>query len=252
MTDAPAKAGERGKPILFSAPMVKALIAGTKTQTRRIIKPQPPETARYSGIHYASGEPDSHFFNTPHGGFKVRQRIAEGDRLWVREAVRGEELECGQDGVRYRADDAFAPIANTARASIDWLALHTYWGHSGTPVGPWAPGIHMPRWASRLTLIVTDVRVQRLQDISEEDAVAEGFGGDFPDRVMPDVFPPRGGNGWGDLSIAQCYGHLWDHINGAGSWAANPWVAAYSFEVHHQNIDAMPLPAARDAAKEVG
>lgn len=239
MTDAPTKAGERGKPILFSAPMVKALIAGTKTQTRRTLKPQPADDGKYHDLKAC---------------YRA-MRIYPGDRLWVRESVRGEELECGQDGVRYRADDVFIPIANTPRASIDWLTLHTYRGHSGTPVGPWVPGIHMPRWASRLTLIVTGVRVQRLQDISNDDCIAEGV------PAHPNPNAPRTGPAIDAFArehgLISHYGaeyrRIWNAINGAGSWAANPWIAAYSFEVHHQNIDALPLPAARDAAsREVG
>jgi len=229
------KDGERGRPILFSAPMVRALLAGTKTQTRRVIKPQPtvhPNGAwswngrnggfvGAAGTHVDEGFPEA---------ARYYARIQPGDRLWVREAWKLGLADHRCPG--YRADMIY---------------------QCGKPIpdGPhrWRPSIHMPRWASRLTLIVTDVRVQRLQDISEEDADAEGFGGDFPDKAMPDVFPPRGGNGWGDFSIAQCYGHLWDSINGAGSWDANQWVVAYTFTTHASNIDALPSPASAEESR---
>ncbi|TVR07398.1 MAG: hypothetical protein EA385_12925 [Salinarimonadaceae bacterium] len=101
----------------------------------------------------------------------------------------------------------------------------------------------MPRWASRITLLVTDVRVQRLQEISEEDAIAEG--------VEPFGRP---GVAFVKLADAQtystprgCFAALWNSINGTGAWEANPWVAAYSFDVIRQNVDA--YLAAQAAAK---
>lgn len=220
------------RPILFSGPMVRALLAGSKTQTRRVVKPQPdwlPEvrSTRIEGpfvwpIGAVGQQCGAPLTKLPYG--------AAGDRLWVRETASAVELDDGQDGVRYIADGAFRPIENTAHAATRWLKMHTYGGHSGDRFGPLVPSIHMPRWASRLTLKITEVRVERLQDISAEDADAECFGGDYPDRVLPEVFPPREG-GWGHLSLPDCYGRLWEHINGAGSWEANPFVWAVSFEV---------------------
>jgi len=94
----------------------------------------------------------------------------------------------------------------------------------------------MPRWASRLTLHVTDVRVQRLQDISEVDAVAEGVAPFLTSGAY--VSPENTGNGQRvGYSAYDLYRDLWDSINGAGSWEANPWVAAYTFTVEHANID---------------
>lgn len=101
----------------------------------------------------------------------------------------------------------------------------------------------MPRHASRLTLIVTDVRVERLQDISEADADAECFGGNYPGDVLPEVFHGDREQ-YGHLSMAQCYGRLWNHINGAGAWEENPWIVAYTFTVHHGNIDQIAQVAA--------
>jgi hypothetical protein len=194
------------RPILFSAPMVRALLSGAKTQTRRVLKPQPLwEDAGHTpaGFSYGAGWSwgglscwaDATAFGKQAENFV---RIQTGDRLWVREAccVHGDE-------VFYRA--------NEPRVTV---------GLGG--FAKWRPSIHMPRWASRLMLTVTDVRVQRLQDISEEDAQAEGC--DEGSLCVP-VF---------------CA--LWKSINGAESWDANPWVAAYTFTVERRNIDAPALP----------
>lgn len=206
------------RPILFSAPMVRALLAGTKTQTRRTFK----------GIESL---PNGNFHIAGNGGgiVGVREedvpkhapdyvRIQVGDRLWVRETWQG--LTCGDYRptkqepceVRYAATDSCADLDVEVRGY------------------PWRPSIFMPRFASRLTLTVTDVRVERLQDISEADAIAEGVGGTEFWRE--------------DRPASICYSVLWDSINGPGAWAANPWVAAYSFEVHHSNIDQMAKEAA--------
>ena len=122
-------------PIIFSGPMVRSLLDGRKTQTRRVLKPQP------------QGEQPKNWTRANDKAV----RYAPGDRLYVREAIN--KVSTPGDVV-YRADFEAG-------------------GNDGAGLG-WRPSIHMPRWASRLTLTVTDVRVQRLQDISEEDARAEG------------------------------------------------------------------------------
>ena len=190
------------RPIIFSAPMVSALLAGRKTQTRRIIKPQPPESARFSGTYFSSTEPDAWFWNTPHGGFRVREAYQPDDRLWVREAYIGGTL--GVANICYRA------------SSVDDVGIL------------WCSPIHMHRWKSRLTLTVIEVRLQRLQDITREDVIAEGIEG------LEDVWA-----GW-----HQPYAKLWDDLHGQGAWAENHWVAALTFSVHHGNIDALPASAA--------
>jgi len=228
--------------ILFSAPMVRGLLAKTKTQTRRAIKPQPPEGARYTGIHYASYEPDSHFFNSPSGPFKVRQRIEEGDRLWVREAwattaayddLKPSEMG-GEEPIRYDAD-----------------GHHQTWGYPAiAKIGRKRPGMFMPRWASRLTLIVTEVRVQRLQEISEADASAEGIELVRKTDQWGSHWRNYGADGFDDRSAVYSYRTLWNSLHGhmgkallaVEPWQANPWVAAYTFTVHKQNIDAAALP----------
>ena len=218
------------RPIIFSAPMVRALLAGTKTQTRRILKPQPPEGYVYTGVHYASYEPSSWFFNGPRSGHKVRQAYDEGDLLWVREGWQAPAMDdhlSPRDmppglARRYLADGAEVVGfgADTVRQPIG-------------AAGRGRPSIHMPRWASRLTLTVSEVRVQQLQDISEEDARAEGA----PALLMDDE---GGFYEHGDGLHRVGFAGLWAHLHGPASWDASPWVAAISFEATPANIDSLP------------
>ncbi|NUB24295.1 hypothetical protein [Azospirillum brasilense] len=240
----------RDIPIIFSAPMVRALLDGRKTQTRRILKPQPSGKIPRD----ASWEPDSGFkadgragkdwsLHSPylngsrllHATAKVR--CAVGDRLWVRENF---SRHLYDDGCWYWAD------GNVADLDSERIR----------------PSIHMPRWASRLALVVEQVRVERLQDISEADAKAEGaiftdFGTYTPNGTMSvdggktfHPFKPRQHDGWhfGWASRPdECMGsargafaNLWRRLHGEGAWAANPWVAALTFRVIRSNIDAIP------------
>lgn len=219
------------RPILFSASMVRALLAGTKTQTRRVCKPattlsavvevpDPLERGQvYSGSHF--GDEDGGIqFASPYGGI--------GDRLWVRETwrigswddgygfwidycdgPRKERLECQdvdladrlieQTGEDLRKCD-FQPTNGTMYE----------WAPGQSPLR-WRPSIHMPRWASRITLQITGVRVERLHDISEADAAAEGV---HTDPACP---------------AYDMYQALWEQINGPASWEENPWVWVVEF-----------------------
>lgn len=181
------------KPILFSAPMVQAILAGTKTQTRRIFKGTTEHKGEYNPAYIERWEQHSGWAKIcPYGGI--------GDHLWVRETWtqdgRGGQDAQGRDAVYYRAD----------------MPHHDTWA------GTWKPSIFMPRWASRITLEITDIRVEYLQSISEEDAQAEG--------VQP-IYNPHGG------STITPYWHgfreLWSKINGKESWDNNPLVWAISF-----------------------
>ena len=200
------------RPIIFSAPMVRAILDGRKTQTRRVLKPQPVQAA-------------GPFSDVLIGGDRHPYRV--GDTLWVREACRAEELPDGRDGVRYEADQAWREIEPTREAADEWLTLLHYGKRRGVRV----PSIHMPRWASRITLRVTGVRVERLHDISEQDAIAEG--------VLVGQLPGCFHSGIGRLDVewrstaTHAFEHLWESINGPGAWDANPWVAAISFERLH-------------------
>lgn len=182
------------RPILFSGAMVRALFAGTKTQTRRVVKPQ-PSTVR-------DGEPV-----WPADKRTLRMRFEAcpygepGDRLWVRETW------------RVRVPDQDGRV-------LDYRADHT----SEDPCDePWSPSIFMPRSASRITLEITDVRIERLQDITSADAIAEGI--ETAGEEWRHYLDPKGDC----LTPRNSYRTLWMSINGPGSWADNPWVWCLTF-----------------------
>lgn len=196
------------RPILFSGPMVLAILEGRKLQTRRVVKP-----SRAIDYEAASRGADA-AWACPYG--------QPGDRLWVRETWALED--CGEDGKRvvWQADMAAA-----------WLMPgnvlgEIYYLPSDHNPGRWRPSIHMPRWASRLTLEVTDVRVQRLQEISEEDAQEEGITqAPLGSWGVPDITA-----GW--VHPVEAFRHLWEAINGERkgcAWEDNPWLWCISFKV---------------------
>jgi hypothetical protein len=196
------------RPILFSGPMVRAILEGRKTQTRRIVKPQPDE----NGLSFMKNAPldwreDVHGpwlqwkGETPGGDtWNGPTPYLPGLNLWVRET---HLFRASGRVVDYRAD-------------MDPVEAAGF----GAMYGGWKPSIFMPRWASRINLEVTGVRVERLQDISEEDAIAEGVPLDYV-----------GKNGLTcTCKQYKCrYVHLWIDINGPGSWDANPWVWVVTF-----------------------
>jgi hypothetical protein len=187
--------------MIFSPEMVRALGDGRKTQTRRLLKPQPPKGAYFRAWNIGPNGNFGHFWRDPDEQYDIRLPAWRGDRLWVREAFHIDGTQ-----VNYRAD---APDASN-------------------PPGPWRPSIHMPRWASRLTLVVTDVRVQRVQDITEADARAEG--------AWPVLPGPNEMGLAGDGSYRDGFRDLWNRIHGAGAWDRNDWVAARAIDVHRRNI----------------
>lgn len=257
------------RPILFKGDMVRAILDGRKTQTRRVVPSWqlPRET---EGPH--DDYPDLRFMSVaqrhPRWGFGVFGETAEkcmekynteyaglcpygqpGDRLWVRETCRAHEITdqeayddafglidklglesppCGLDGVIYEADGEFIQIENSEAASNKWAELHHYRGDRGAKV----PSIHMPRWASRILLEITDVRVERLQDISEKNAIAEGIGLSPNKETSYRVELPKGSiaDAVDARSSVSCFKRLWQSINGPGSWDANPWVWVVEFK----------------------
>lgn len=200
--------------------MVRAILAGQKSQTRRIMKPQPssdflPEVGRYHPtlIDRRSGESfpgpecfgasdESEDYPCPYGH--------PGDRLWVRETWRTlKAWDCIMPAYLKSCDDP-APVMYVADCYCDPIQVDPEsWGRTRSP-------LHLPRWASRLTLEITAVRVERLQDISEADANAEGCPLSSADQH------------WSQCRV--WYQQLWESINGPGSWEANPWVWVIEFK----------------------
>lgn len=229
------------RPILFSAPMVRALLAGTKTQTRRAVKPQPyvdsMGNACWNGRNFGQdggGRPLFRTMASPLPSSKTGRVLcpygAPSNRLWVRETfVQG--WPHNDNGVpdQFDADGSERPQTTWYRATSPELE----WCTDGerTEKTPWRPSIHMPRAVSRITLEVVGVRVERLQDISEADAIAEGVD-PFPGCRRDDdtaAFNRIGPVDFDSFPIAR-YAVLWESINGLGSWEANPWVWVVEFK----------------------
>jgi len=223
------------RPILFSAPMIRALLGGRKTQTRRLIKDR-GDLPQFCGGRYDAKDDHELWGWEDHdrGEWITLDQwrkyrfvpFIPGDRLWVRETCRAWEVEnTGEDVVQFLADETSQLIQNTPEAAESWGAMYHY-GARGPKnrVGQTVPSIHMPRWASRLTLPVTDVRVERLQDITRGDAMAEGC----PFANMADGPNP-----------CDWFRDQWNATSGPDAWAANPWIVALTFTVHRCNIDQM-------------
>lgn len=207
----------------MNAPMVRAILAGTKTQTRRVMGTQPVKDGPFWKVYGAGWSEGirtvpavrghSLATNCPFG--------VMGDRLWVRETwgVHDQGFDTAEESsfIVYRAD---ADRPEPKR---------------------WWPSIHMPREHCRLVLEITEVRVERLQEISEGNAIAEGIegfeartaGGDDGQDYWRDYLQPdAGSDGWPWFeSPIPSFRSLWESINGAGSWEANPWVWAVAFKV---------------------
>ena len=204
----------RERPILFSAPMVKALLAGTKTQTRRIVKQQdcihgPTASGGLFWIPEGmQGDPEP---NCPTVLASSRCPYGQpGDRLWVKETWKADQIWDGHRPLDIPEGEAVLYTADEHATRI----VPFGWGRG-------RPSIFMRRWMSRITLELTSVRVERLNAISEEDAQAEGVVGCARQNSYP-----RGCEG---LPQRAEYAILWESINGSGSWAANPWVWVLSF-----------------------
>jgi hypothetical protein len=213
------------KPILFSAPMVRAIIEGRKTMTRRVLNPQP-------------SKPFNSIFNYDNGWFtgdgltgdkveKLKVSFEVGNLLWVREAWRT-EMSMDAQPPKYICPGGYGIYYEADKKD------HATWGKL-------RPSIFMSQWMSRITLEVIGVKIERLQDISEKDAKAEGLSAltkdgtlikyGIPDR---DGLPGNEDSGWPwhewSVDPRQAFSRLWKSINGEDSWDANPWVAVYSFK----------------------
>jgi len=206
------------KPILFSAPMVRAILEGSKTQTRRVVKPNPIHDCGLSNIEntnlwsYTLCDQD---WKCPYG--------TPGDRLWVRETWGyADHPGCVKDEILYRADES-TEFANQCEPKKDRYR--------------WKPSIHMFRKDSRIDLLIKDIRVERLQDITEEDAGAEGV----EEFTKDGVGFKYGLGGWhwsyktGEPYMCRtrkiAFENLWDSINGKKHpWDSNPWLWVVEFK----------------------
>jgi hypothetical protein len=204
-------------PIIFSAPMVRALLDGRKTMTRRLAwRDLPTRDGAYAGE-----------IKTRHPS--PWQKVRPGDRLWVRESL-----------YRGQTTTAWCYTADNKLIALEWadhrVAQMVAWAHHKE--GGSCPSIHMPRWSSRLTLTVTAARIERLQAISEEDARAEGVARfRSGDTVMYGIAVPQGHELAG-LSARETFTSLWCDLHGPSAWVANPEVVALTFSVEKINIDA--------------
>lgn len=223
----------KARPILMSGPMVRAILTGQKTQTRRVVKGASLEWINWfadednhdrpamfdggaechsgAGIYvYSDNYPDegSVLLKSPYG--------QPGDRLWVKETIR--LTENWHDGAKDH--DVAVYVADGAPTSLDrW----TWQRHV-------LPSIHCPRFLSRITLEIVSVRVERLQDITEADAIAEGCVGFDPEpRTEGGTIYVRKGVSSKPDPVSHFH-VLWESINGPGSWAANPWVWRVEFK----------------------
>ena len=222
------------RPILFSGEMVRAILEGRKTQTRRIIKPQPTNDTCFAWfapdvIPECNRAEEGLWSEAPKDFIQPSPYGRPGDRLWV---CRPDPAEGWRDGIEFRADELDLEDGDVLplyqpEAPVDFYADYSKSG--------WRPSIHMPRWASRLTLEVTEVRVERLQDISLEDIGSEGV------TLPPEFVGMAGGypieHPDADKDPWYFWAELWDSINadrGFG-WDSNPWVWAVSFELMEEN-----------------
>lgn len=221
------------RPIIFSGPMVRALLEGRKTQTRRLLK-QPPPEATSAGTYWTSwegatnrwtwltGDPKDCDTWEPLNSFNAPYAV--GDRLYVREK-------------------ALYWIRNSDNKR-DKLAAFAADGYELKEGEWWTPSIHMPREASRITLTVEAVKVERLQDISEEDAKAEGIRaveGGFEYHGEHWMQRADGKGGWHNAVVwptaKDSFRQLWQSLNAKRApWDSNPWIVAITFKVHKCNI----------------
>jgi hypothetical protein len=226
------------RPILFSAPMVRAILDGNKTQTRRLVKPQPPNRECCGGLSvvlrdipetnswYAADVAAENHFGTeyrPVPQLSIDRWICHygkpGDRLWVREAIELKHLgENTFPSPVYQADGSHVMDGENRASNHEFMGRRVH------------PSIHMPRWASRITLEITGVRVERLQSISEEDARAEGItdGG-----CLTCGNPEPCGCENAKPDARDAFIHLWHSIHawdGPNGWISNPWVWVVGFK----------------------
>lgn len=205
-------------PIIFSAPMVRALLSGRKTMTRRLAW---RDNGKAGDNFVAEAAPSPW------------RKARAGDRLWVRESL----THVKHDPVTARPCDihCYTAAIPPGYDSANPYEPNYLFPQDGTPhLKPKnTPAIHMPRWCSRITLIVTATKIERLQEITKDDVISEGI-------TKREGFPIADAHaGW-----HEPFAKLWNNLHGAGSWEANPEVVALSFRVIKSNIDAAEARAA--------
>lgn len=212
--------GPRELPIIFTAESVRAILAGAKTQTRRVMNPQPhPKTTLIElNVVEQAWIPWDWAFGTGRRmtGDPIRPRYRVGDRIWAKETFRAHDLFAHSHPERPQPtqEHHFMAEVEYRDGSKRTVEVHSdKWGcWLESDLERWRSPLYMPRWASRLTLEVTEVRAQRVQEISEDDAIAEGFVGSPAET-------PR-----------EQFAAAWDGINWRkANWASNPFVFAYTF-----------------------
>lgn len=243
------KKAAKERPVLFSGSMVRAILSGSKSQTRRVVKHK--WTHLWQEPWYATGRVLDDLTNQPGSFMEFRHRSQDeagyagspastlvpcpygqpGDRLWVRETWQGPIMGGDEFENEYRDDPAKFQTPEHCFYAADGGSPPEFVDADDNLRCCWRPSIHMPRWACRIVLEIVSVRVERLQGISEEDAIAEGI-----------KRHPSCTNGWlrgpihGDQNIVDitafprlAFRSLWESINGPESWNANPWVWCITF-----------------------
>ncbi|EJG2210103.1 TPA: hypothetical protein O4G03_003908 [Proteus mirabilis] len=196
-------------PIIFNTEMVQAILAGRKTQTRRVVKNVMPDNCLWikKPTKIRNGT-TTHVLDAPK--YNLCPLGKAGDRLWVRETWQGPLVDCEKAYDLFKDPTPYQKVENCVYKA-DGVAVPEYIDCDDNFRQGWRPSIHMPRWASRITLEITNVRVERLQDISEQDAIAEGIT---------------------NISVLSKYifSTLWESIYGFDSWSSNPWVWVIEFK----------------------
>jgi len=206
------------RPIIFSGEMVRAILDHRKTMTRRVVKGGFPNAGYCAKLPpYRPGEVYNNGDEIWQGPLCPFGNV--GDRLWVRESFRhyANRFSGGQGFglLEYLADGFHADKPSDSLPQLE--STDAYWYKR-------RPSIHMPRWASRITLEITNVRVERVQNITDEDAIAEGIRVDDCNHAIR----PNDDVAWG--AARGCFAELWDKINKKHPWNSNPWVWVISFE----------------------
>lgn len=254
------------RPVLFNGAMVQAILDGRKTQTRRPVTPQPPATAvkPWCIVHSSDSSRTGTWGWTDSVGAEPPRYVVDGvrcplgvagEQLWVRESfyvARPLQQEIDEEDF-YDRCKAWERVDGSLPVKREDAWVVRYAADEAWPAGWFRPSIHMPRWASRIQLETEWIRVQRLHEITDEEAIAEGIAPLFTDEEMrqrPELESCRGMwrnylwhgcargkvmDQWayqssGYLSARDSFSSLWESVYGAGSWAANPWVRAVNFK----------------------